>query len=266
MCSMVRILFLGDVVGKAGRVAVQRAVPELRKRLSPHLIIANGENAAGGVGIDPSTAEELFQTGVQVITTGNHIWNRKEIRPYLDANRHRIIRPANFSTHTPGVGAVTVLTESGVRIGVMNLIGRVFMPDLVDSPFAAADQLLSKQLADTKVVFVDFHGEATSEKIAMAHHLNGRVSAVVGTHTHVQTADERILAGGTATITDVGMCGPFDSVIGVEVPKVVERFVTGLPVRFEVADGKTQINGVLLTVDPESGRALQIERINEVEK
>lgn len=258
-----RILFLGDIVGKPGRRAVREHLARLRRDHRADLVIANGENAAGGVGIDPGTADEIFGAGVDVITTGNHIWAKRDVYPYLDKNSHRMVRPYNCAPGAPGAGAIVVSAPDGTKVGVLNLLARVFMPDLVDCPFRAADRALSEDLAGAKVIFVDFHGEATSEKVAMGYYLDGRATVMVGTHTHVQTADERVLPRGLAYISDAGMCGPAESVIGVEVPTVLEKFVGGRPTRFEVAGGAPLLNGVIVSCDPATGRATSITRVLE---
>ncbi len=259
-----KLLFLGDVVGKVGRKALSVSVPELRRRFSPDVVIANGENSAGGLGIDPGTAEEIYRSGVDLITTGNHIWNKKEVFPYIDKNQDRIIRPLNFAPGGPGKGFMKWTSPAGVKVGVINAIGRVFMPDLADCPFRAIEKVLANELSDCKVVLVDFHAEATSEKVAMGYFLDGKVAVVLGTHTHVQTADERVLPKGTAYISDVGMCGPKESVIGVEPELIVQRFYSGVPLRFEVGKGEPMVNGIVVTCNPETGLASEIERINEV--
>ena len=259
---MFRILFLGDVVGRLGRRIVSDKLPGLRQQFSADLVIVNGENSAGGMAIDPKSATEIFSAGADVITTGNHVWHKKEIFKALDDTEQAIIRPHNYPSANPGRGFYIWTSPSGIRVGVANLIARVFMPDLADCPFSTADHLLETVLADCQIRFVDFHGEATSEKLAFGFHLDGRVSAIVGTHTHVQTADERVLPNGTAFICDAGMCGPADSVIGVQKEMVIERFRTGRPVRFDVAKGAAIINGVVIDVDESSGKATHIERIN----
>lgn len=262
---MFKSLFLGDVVGKVGRQALKAKVPVLRRQYSADLVIANGENSAGGLGIDPGTAEEIYSSGVDLITTGNHIWQRKQVFEYLEKNRGRIIRPLNFPSGVPGVG--TMIWEKGdLRVGVVNSIGRVFMPQLADCPFAATTAALAAELADCQIKIVDFHAEATSEKVAMGWHCDGLASLVVGTHTHVQTADERILPQGTAFISDLGMCGPRDSVIGVKCESAVKRFLDSMPGRFDVASGPAMINGVYCEIDPSSGKAVTIERVNLVDE
>lgn len=253
-------MFLGDVVGKVGRRGLKDRLSKLRTEYSVDLVITNGENAAGGLGIDPGTADEIYSAGTDVITTGNHIWQKRTIEPYLEQNKHRIVRPANFPEGAPGVGCLRVQLADGAVLAVMNLQGRVFMNDLLDCPFRKADSLLQEHPAD--IYFLDFHAEATSEKTALAQYLDSRVQMIVGTHTHVQTADERILPGGTAYITDAGMCGPHDSVIGVTSDSIIERFLSSRPTSFETAKGRTQINGVVFRLD---GRAVtSIERISEV--
>jgi metallophosphoesterase (TIGR00282 family) len=250
------ILLIGDVIGKPGRKAVAGLLPSLREELKLDLVIANGENAAAGRGLTPRTAQELFDAGVDVLTSGNHIWDQKEILAIIN-EESPVLRPANYPPSAPGRG---VLTQRGVT--VLNLQGRTFMPD-VDDPFRAADAAL-KDVANDAVVIVDMHAEATSEKQAMGRYLDGRVSAVIGTHTHVPTADARILPGGTAYVTDAGMVGPRESIIGNEIEPVLRRFITGMPTRLPVAEhgGPVQFNSVLVEVDPSSGRALRIERID----
>ena len=253
-----RILMIGDVIGKPGRRAVQSIVPSLRQEHGIDLVIANGENTAGGFGLTMETAYELLDNGVDVLTSGNHIWDQKEIIPYLEEGLP-LVRPANYPD-APGRGT---LIHNDVM--VVNLMGRVFMPPL-DCPFRAADKILedARTPEAPSVIIVDFHAEATSEKQAMGWYLDGRVSAVVGTHTHVGTVDKRILPQGTAYITDVGMTGPLDSVIGSEIGQVMDRFLTGLPQRLTVASGPVMMNSVLIDVDKESGKASAIERLDKV--
>jgi metallophosphoesterase (TIGR00282 family) len=250
---------LGDLVGKGGREAAQTMLPTLHEMYSPHFIIVNGENAAGGLGITPEIASDLLQSGVHAITLGNHTWNKRAILDYLD-HESRILRPANYPAGTPGRGFGVFTATDGTRVGVANLMGRVFMEPL-DDPFRQADAILEAFLGQTAVSFFDFHGEATSEKMAFGNYLDGRASVVVGTHTHVQTADERLLPHGTAYITDVGMVGPQHSIIGMDAASVVKKFITGLPHRFEVADGPIVLCGIVADVDAKTGRATQIERI-----
>ncbi len=256
----VNILFIGDIVGKPGRQAVSRELHRLVDRHRIDLVIANGENASGGFGITVETARELFATGIQFITTGNHVWDKKDAFDYLDREA-RIVRPANYPDGTPGKGARMVFTPGGVGVGIINLEGRIFMNNL-ECPFKVADREVAGLSTSTRIIFVDFHAEATSEKTALGWYLDGRVSAVVGTHTHVQTADERILTDGTAYITDAGMTGAFDSVIGVRKDEPIQKFLTQLPAKFEVAKKDIRLNGVVVRVDEVSGKALAIERIN----
>jgi metallophosphoesterase (TIGR00282 family) len=251
----IRILMIADIVGKAGRRALSRFLPELSEDVD--LVIANGENAAGGFGLTPKIVGQLFQGGVDVITSGNHLWDRREVSEVL-ATETRLLRPANFPPDVEGVGFTLYPGRDGTVIGVMNLMGRVFMKDL-DCPFRVADQVVEELRRDTPIIMVDMHAEATSEKLAMGHWLDGRVSAVVGTHTHIPTADARILPKGTAYLTDVGMTGPHDSVIGIKTEDAVRRFLTQVPVKFRVASGDVRLQGVIVTVDPASGLATDIE-------
>jgi metallophosphoesterase (TIGR00282 family) len=256
----VNILFIGDIVGKPGRQALSRELHRLVDRHAIDLVIANGENASGGFGITVETARELYSSGVQFITTGNHVWDKKDAIEYLN-REERIVRPANYPDGTPGKGSRLVATPGGVTVGVINLEGRIFMNNL-DCPFKVADREIEKLSVSTRILFVDFHAEATSEKTALGWYLDGRVSAVVGTHTHVQTADERILTAGTAYITDAGMTGAFDSVIGVRKDEPIQKFLTQLPAKFEVAKRDIRLNGVVIRVDETNGKALSIERVN----
>ena len=257
---MTRLLFIGDIVGKPGRELVRRGLGALIAVHKVDLVIANGENAAAGFGITPDIAEDLFSHGIDVITGGNHSWDKKEIFSYI-AEQPRLLRPANFpSPGTPGRGRVVVSARNGVRVAVINAMGRVFMT-AIDDPFRCILDEINAVREDARIVFVDFHAEATSEKVAMGWHLDGRVTAVVGTHTHVATADARVLPQGTAYMTDVGMTGPHDSVIGVERANVIQRFLTGLPQRFETATENPRLNAVLITADEATGRALAIERL-----
>jgi metallophosphoesterase (TIGR00282 family) len=261
----VRILFVGDIFGRPGRHIVRDHLADIVSTRAIELVIANGENSAAGFGITPSLAEEILALGVDVITTGNHVWDKREIIDYFRAaerngasNARRVLRPANYPAGTPGVGWYEGQTKQGTRFAVINLQGRVFMVDN-DDPFRVADALL-KQI-QAKVVFVDMHAEATSEKCAMGWYLDGRVTAVVGTHTHVPTADERVLPGGTAYVTDVGMTGPYDSIIGVEKEHVLQRFLTNVPGRFEPARGDVRLCAVIIDCDENTGRASAIERL-----
>ena len=248
------ILMIGDIVGQPGRQVVKELLPGLRQQYGFSLVIANAENVAGGLGLTSTTAEELLSAGVDVLTSGNHIWAQKEIIPHLDGEMP-ILRPLNYPPGVPGKGYIV-----NRQAMVVNLIGRTFMSD-VDCPFRAIDQLLTEVKSKPPVIIVDFHAEATSEKVAMGRYLDGRVSAVLGTHTHVGTSDSRLLPQGTAYVTDVGMTGPVDSVIGMETEVVIQRFLTGIPHRMSVARGKTMLNAVLLRVDEKSGRAISIDRI-----
>jgi metallophosphoesterase (TIGR00282 family) len=255
----VKILFIGDIIGKPGRQALSRELDRLVDRHSVDLVIANGENAAGGFGLTLETAKELFDMGVHCITSGNHIWDKKEQVPLVLADP-RIIRPANYPDGVPGTGSALFTTPGGVKIAVLNLEGRVFMKYL-ECPFRYADREIKRLKMETPLIFVDFHAEATSEKAALGWYLDGRVSAVIGTHTHVQTADERILTQGTAYMSDAGMTGSFDSVIGIGKEDAIRKFLTQLPVKFEVPKKDLRLNGVVVAIDETSGKALGIERI-----
>lgn len=256
----VRILFIGDIVGSPGRTAISRELHRLVDRHAIDLVIANGENAAGGFGITPDTANELYRQGIALLTSGNHIWDKKDNSGYLD-REERLIRPLNYPPGTPGRGSAVIETPGGSRVGVLNLEGRVYMKNL-DCPFRMADIEVERLRAQTKIILVDMHAEATSEKAALGWYLDGRVSAVVGTHTHVQTADERILPGGTAYISDVGMTGSFDSVIGIDKGQAIQRFLTQQPVKFDIPKKDLRINAVVIGVEAKTGKAVSIERIN----
>ncbi|ABO50438.1 metallophosphoesterase [Desulforamulus reducens MI-1] len=258
-----RVLMIGDIVGRPGRRAILDNLQALRKELNIDFVIANGENAAGGHGITKEIAKQLFATGVDVFTMGNHVWNKKEIIAYIEKER-KIIRPANYPPGTPGAGYNIYETNSGHSIAVINISGRIFMQEL-DCPFRKIDKILEEINSKTNLIFVDFHAEATSEKVAMGWYLDGRVTALCGTHTHVQTADERILPKGSAYITDIGMTGPRDSVIGVSTNLVIEKFMTQMPRRFEVAETDYQLNAVVIDVNPDNGIATNIERIFHLE-
>ncbi len=259
-----KILFVGDIFGSAGRHIVREHLPHLLETHSVDLLIVNGENAAGGFGITPSIAEDLFDLGAHVITTGNHIWDKREIFEYMNvpsdshARGRRILRPANYAVTTPGFGVYEGVLADGQAYAVFNLQGRVFMSSC-DDPFRKADELLSKIKA--KVILLDVHAEATSEKVALGWYLDGRVTAVLGTHTHIPTADERLLPQGTAYQTDVGMSGPYDSVIGVERELVLQRFLTGMPGKFEPAKANPKLCATLIECDGATGRACRIQRI-----
>ncbi|MCC6764808.1 MAG: TIGR00282 family metallophosphoesterase [Deltaproteobacteria bacterium] len=257
-----RLAFFGDIVGKPGRRAVGRILPILRSAERIDFVIGNAENAAGGVGVDPGSARELFSAGFDVLTSGNHIWSKRQIIEYL-TDSDVLLRPANFAPGVPGWGYTVKAGPGAEPVAVINLIGRVFM-GAHECPFRAADAALTAVRERARVVVVDMHAEATSEKVAMGWYLDGKVSAVVGSHTHVQTADERILPGGTAYVTDAGMCGPMDSVIGVTREQALRRFLTQMPTRFEVADGRVLVQGVVIDVDERSGMAISIRRIQEV--
>ncbi len=250
-----KILFVGDIVGKPGRNAVRSLVPRLRSQHALDFCIGNSENSAAGAGITPDTADELLET-LDLLTSGNHTWSKREIAPYLDKPGCRQLRPANYPEGAPGRGHAVL----DGRLGVINLEGRVFMKPLED-PFRTADRLISQ--LGVRCILVDMHCEATSEKNAMGQYLDGRVSAVLGSHTHIQTADARVLRGGTAFITDVGMCGPWDSVIGVRKEAAIERFLTQRHASFEVASGETHLQGAIVEIDDATGRALSIERVQE---
>lgn len=255
-----KLLFIGDIVGRVGRDLVRRHARALAAAHGAGFVIANGENAAGGAGITRDNTYEILSAGVDVITTGNHVWDKRETLEFI-GNEARLIRPANYPSGTPGLGSCVVEAGNGVRVGVINAMGRVFM-HAIDDPFRAADREIARVKEDgAQVIFIDFHAETTSEKLAFCYYVDGKVAAVVGTHTHVQTADERILPGGTACLTDAGMTGPHDGVIGMDKDAVIARFVSGLPGRFETASGDPRLNGAVVTVDETSGRATAIERV-----
>jgi 2',3'-cyclic-nucleotide 2'-phosphodiesterase len=255
----VRILFVGDVVGRPGRDAVEGLLPRLRDELDVDACVVNGENVANGIGITPRLADRLLAAGADAITLGNHAWRRDEIGPYLAASS-TVVRPANFQADAPGRGVAVVTARDGTRVGVVNLLGSLYL-EPAHSMWELVDGLVEDACAETPVVVVDVHAEATSEKVALAQWLDGRVTAVLGTHTHVQTADARVLPGGTAALTDVGMTGPHDSVIGVEAELAIRRMRTGMPVRFETASAGVRLEGALVTCDPATGRASAIESV-----
>jgi metallophosphoesterase (TIGR00282 family) len=257
---MITLLFLGDVFGRPGRDLVRRGLDALVDRYAVDLVIANGENAAGGFGITREIGDALFEAGIDVLTSGNHIWDKKEVVDYMGAES-RLLRPANYPPAAPGRGSYVARTGDGRQVGIVNLMGRVFMP-LTDDPFAVVSREIEAIAAETRVIVVDIHAEATSEKQALAWFLDGRVTLVVGTHTHVQTADERILPRGTAYISDVGMTGPHDSVIGMDRDLALERFRTGMPTRMEPATANPRLNGVVVTADERTGKAATIVRVN----
>lgn len=256
-----KILFIGDIVGKPGRNIARKVLKDFRKKEGISAVIANGENAAGGSGLTPALAEELFDAGIDVLTSGDHIWKKREIYAYLDSTKN-LVRPANYPKGVPGTGSTAIDIKGAGKIGVINLIGRVFM-DAVDCPFEKAKEEVEKLKAETPVIIVDMHAEATSEKVAMGWHLDGKVSAVIGTHTHIQTADEKILPKGTAYITDCGMTGPYDSVIGRSKEQILERFITQLPTRFEMASEGVEMHGVIIEIDEKTGKALGIKRVQQ---
>ncbi|MGD9906385.1 MAG: TIGR00282 family metallophosphoesterase [Vicinamibacterales bacterium] len=256
-----KLLFIGDIVGRPGRDLVKTAVPVLVAHHGIDLVIANGENAAAGFGITREIGDQLFALGIGVLTSGNHIWDKKEVLDYIPTEP-RLLRPANYPAGTPGRGAVLVTAANGVPVGVVNVMGRVYLAN-IDDPFTvAAREIAALRRDGARVVFVDVHAEVTSEKVAMGWYLDGQATAVVGTHTHVQTADARILPQGTAYLTDVGMTGPHDGVIGVEKAAVIGKFLSGLPARFETASGDPRLHGVIVTADPDTGRAAAIERLS----
>ena len=256
-----KILYIGDTVATAGRAIVRTHLRELQEEHGIDFTILNCENAAPGNGVTPSMADEFLDGGVDVLTSGNHIWNKKEILPYLN-KQSRLLRPANYPAGNPGRGIVVAKTQSGEQIAVLNLQGRVYMPP-IDDPFRVADSELKALPRDVKVIFVDIHAEATSEKVALGWYLDGRVSAVIGSHTHIPTADETILPSGTAYQTDAGMTGPFFSVIGVMKEDAINRFLTQMPTRFEPASQDVRLNGVVIDVDGETGKARSILRIQK---
>jgi 2',3'-cyclic-nucleotide 2'-phosphodiesterase len=257
---MIRLLFIGDIVGRPGRDLVRQGLRGLVDFHRIDLVIANAENSAAGFGITREIGDQLLDWGIDVMTSGNHIWDKKEALDYI-GTEPRLLRPANYPAGAPGNGTYLARTRDGRSVGVVNIMGRVFMLN-IDDPFQVVLREIDALKARTRIVFVDFHAEATSEKIAMGWHLDGKVTAVVGTHTHVQTADERILPKGTAYLTDVGMTGPHDSVIGVEIDAVLGKFLTGLPAKFETATGNPRLHAVIVEADEQTGRATEIERLS----
>lgn len=261
-----RILFIGDIVGQPGRAAVKALLPDFLSRRSVDFVVANGENSAGGSGITPKTAEEIFSAGVDVITSGDHLWDQKEVMDLL-AHEKRFLRPMNYPVEVPGRGSgvfdINTRRSKFGQIAVLNLQGRTFIMPTLENPFILALEEVRQLRQKTKMILVDFHAEATSEKIAFGRMLDGQVSAVVGTHTHVQTADEQIFPGGTAYLTDAGFTGPHDSVLGRETQPVVRRFLTAMPQRFEVAKGGVLLQGALIELDETTGKALNIQRVSE---
>lgn len=257
----VKLLFIGDIVGQPGRRAVRELVPKLRQQHRLDLVIANGENAAGGSGISIKTADEIFASGVDIITTGDHVWDQKEVAGWIEHQR-RVVRPLNYPPGTPGQGSVMFQAGNLPPVAIVNLQGRTFMPPM-DSPFHCLLAELERLRSLTRVIFVDFHAEATSEKVALARMVDGQVSAVIGTHTHVQTADEQIFPGGTAFLCDAGFTGPHESVIGREIDPIVRRFLSNMPQKFDVARERVFLQGVVVEIDERNGRAVGIQRVSE---
>jgi 2',3'-cyclic-nucleotide 2'-phosphodiesterase len=259
-CGRVKLLFIADIVGQPGRRAVRELVPRLRHEYGINVVVANGENAAGGSGITPNTAEEIFAAGVDIITSGDHLWDQKEVMGMLESER-RFVRPLNYPPGTPGQGS-TIFQAAGLPpVAILNLQGRTFMPPL-ENPFHAALAEVDRLRQATRVIFVDFHAEATSEKIALARMLDGQVSAVIGTHTHVQTADEQVFPGGTAFLSDGGFTGPHESVLGREIEPIIRRFMTNMPQKFEVAKERVLLQGAVIEIEDETGRARSIQRVS----
>lgn len=253
-------MFIGDIVGMPGREVFKRVVPGMKARGEADFVIANAENAAAGSGITEKIAEELFGCGCDVITLGDHVWDKREVYPFL-AKNSRVVRPANYVKEAPGQGVCVVEAPGGVKVGVVMLVGRTFMKYMADCPFRTLDALLPSLAEQTSLIVVDMHAETTSEKVSMGWYADGRVSALLGTHTHIQTADEVVLPKGTAYITDAGMTGPYDSVIGQKKELIIERYLTGMPVKFEVAEGAATLCGVLVEVDARTGKASSIVRV-----
>jgi metallophosphoesterase (TIGR00282 family) len=256
-----KLLFIGDIVARTGRDLVRRSVRTLVRQYGIDLVIANGENAAGGAGITREITTELLQCGIHVLTSGNHIWDKREVLEFIDSEP-RLLRPANYAPGTPGAGSTVWRGDRGIVAGVVNVMGRVFLAT-IDDPFRVVlAEIARVREQGARVIVVDFHAETTSEKVAMGWYLDGQITALIGTHTHVQTADDRVLPGGTAYLTDVGMTGPHDGVIGMERAGVIQRFLTGLPARFDAASGDPRLHAVIVTADEESGRATAIERLS----
>jgi len=254
-----KFLFIGDIVGKIGRNATKTLLPSVIAKYKVDLVIANGENAAGGFGITEKTVSEIFGYGVHVITTGNHVWDKKEFIPHI-SKEDRVLRPLNYPPGVPGFGSLLYTIHGNIPVAIINLSGRVFMSN-IDCPFRVGKDAIERLPAGIKIIIIDFHAEATSEKIAFGHYMDGRVSAVLGTHTHVQTADEKILPNGTAYITDVGMTGPSDSVIGIEKEQIIRKFLTNMPMRFETAKGGGIFSAVVVETDEETGKSTAIQRL-----
>jgi len=255
-----RILFIGDIVGSPGRKAIKNILPEVVGKEKIEFVAANGENAAGGSGLTPDICEELLSYGIDVITSGDHVWKKREIVPYITLSKN-VLRPLNYPNGVPGLGATVAKTSKGNKVAVVNLVGRVFM-EAVESPFTASKKEIELLRKETPIILVDMHAEATSEKIALGWFLDGMVSAIIGTHTHVQTADEKILPNKTAYITDCGMTGPFNGVIGRKKEQILARFLTQMPTRFEMAEDDVRLNGVIVDIDTKTGKAKSIKRVN----
>ena len=255
-----RILFIGDIVGKTGRMTLAENLDKLKSEYDPDLVVVNCENAAAGFGVTPKIVKHFFEIGCDVLTSGNHIWDRKEIIDFIDSEP-RLIRPANFPSGTPGIGSTIVTAKDGSKVAVVNLMGQVFMSTLLECPFKSMDRLLEELHGQADIIFVDFHAEASSEKQALAHYLDGKVAAVVGTHTHVPTADERVFPRGTAYISDVGMTGCYDSVIGMNPVNSLKRFLNKMPQRLEVSEGPAQLQGVLVEAEQSTGLSSKIIRV-----
>jgi len=254
-----KLLFIGDIVGKIGRNAVKSLLPAIVNKYKIDLVIANGENAAGGFGITETIVDELFNCGIHIITTGNHVWDKKEFIPQI-SKQDRVLRPLNYPPGVPGFGSLIFPLKTGIKVAVINLSGRVFM-SAIDCPFRVGKEEVQKLGKEADIIIIDFHAEATSEKIAFGYFMDGKVSAVIGTHTHVQTADEKILPGGTAFITDVGMTGPSHSVIGIEVDQIIQRFLTNMPMRFDTAKGEGILSGIVLEIDEKTGKSTAAQRL-----
>jgi metallophosphoesterase (TIGR00282 family) len=254
-----KVLFIGDIVGKVGRSAVKSLLPKLLAKYKIDLVIANGENIAGGFGLTESLVSEIFKLGIHIITTGNHVWDKKDFIQYI-AKDNRVLRPINYPQGVPGYGSILFNSTNGQKVAVMNISGRVFMSN-IDCPFTKAMTELENLSKETKIIIIDFHAEATSEKIAFGYFVDGKASAVIGTHTHVQTADEKILSKGTAYITDVGMTGPSNSVIGIEINQIIQRFLTNIPTRFQTATGEGILSAVVIEINNDNGRATAIQRL-----
>ncbi len=254
-----KILCLGDVVGRPGRDALAHGLKDIKSRYAIDFVVVNAENAAGGAGLTTKIATRFLELGCDVLTLGDHVWDQKDLEPFLDESK-QIVRPANFPEGAPGTG-VCIREAHGGKVGVINVLGRTFMRYLVECPFRTARELIEQVKPETPVIVVDFHAETTSEKVAMGHYLDGHASIVFGTHTHIQTADETILDGGTAYITDLGMTGPYDSVIGQDKEQIIQRFLSSRPAKFQVAQKKVLICGIVVEVDPETGKAIRIERL-----